>query len=140
MWLAAMNELLLGLFLLATLIFWQQGRFFWSAVCYCGAIFSKESAPLVLALILAFELWTGGRVWLGRRHLFLLVPTILGLALYAFTASDNSLIQSGSYSLTAHSLPVWMKTFARLAVSERPMERWGPVIIRSLRCGNAVIP
>ena len=112
MWLAAMNELLLGLFLLATLILWQRGRFFWSAVCYCGAIFSKESAPLVVAMILTLELWTGGRVRLGRRYLFLLVPTLL--ALFTYVASDNSLIQSGAYSLTAHSVGVWMKTLARL--------------------------
>ncbi len=115
MWLAAMNELLLGLFLLATLILWREGRFFWSAACYCGAIFSKESAPLVLVLIPMIELCTSRRFRLGRRHLLLLVPTVFATALFVWGASENSLIQSGAYSLRAHSLLVWMKTFGRLA-------------------------
>ncbi len=46
MWLAGMNEALLGAAALATLIFWRKQRYLWSAACYFGALFSGDSVGI----------------------------------------------------------------------------------------------
>src|SRR6266702_3340079 len=48
MWIAAMNETLLGSFVLSTLVLWFRGHYLISAIFLLLALFSKESAAIAV--------------------------------------------------------------------------------------------
>src|SRR6185436_18030758 len=76
MWIAAMNETLLGCFVMLTLIFWLKRRYGWSTLCYAVALFSKESALVILALIPIVQLYRGEKPF-PRSYAWLMLPTAL---------------------------------------------------------------
>ena len=73
MWIAAMNETLLGLFVLSTLVLWFRGHYLISAIFLLLALFSKESAFVILLLIALLELKQRERK-LFRAYALLLLP------------------------------------------------------------------
>jgi hypothetical protein len=112
-WLAAMNETLLGLFILATLICWFRDRYWQALLFYLLALFSKESAVIVLALIPLFNLYQGKRPF-SRPWLLLLAPTCIFGALMIYTWSANFMIGNKSYALGPHAALVVVLTLHKL--------------------------
>ncbi len=115
MWLGGMHEAWQGLLALATILLWMRERYVAAAACYVVALFSKESAPVVLLLLACVEVWRGHPLRFRRRYWLLLAPTLLWLPLFAATMSDNSLAVSGLYSLGPHGAPVFAWSLHRLA-------------------------
>jgi hypothetical protein len=115
MWINGMHESLQGMFGLATLIAWIRDRYAWSAIFYIAALFSKESAPVLLLLLLLVESARSRKFEFRKELLYLLVPTVLFLVLYYFTAPSNVLLTHKFYALHPRALWVWMNSLHRLA-------------------------
>jgi hypothetical protein len=113
MWIAAMNETLLGLFVLLTLILWRKQRFRWSALCYVLALFSKESAMVTLALVPMIHLYKKEKPF-TREYLWLVVPSALCAALFLAQWSSNFMISNGFYSFGPQAGVVLLKSLQRL--------------------------
>jgi hypothetical protein len=96
MWITAMGETLQGLFVLCTLIAWLRKRYVWSALFFFLALFSKESALLVLALVPLLQ-WQQGEKLLPKAFAVLLAPTAIFALAFLFTWSNNHLIQNHMY-------------------------------------------
>ena len=119
MWLSGSTEPLLAFFGLLSFLCWirfaENRRAAWyaaSLVAFCFALFSKESAVILVALLalpVALQ-----RAW---RTMFFLIPFAAfaaAAAMSIFLHSDSFRFQDGSFSLHA---PVWMIlpfNFARL--------------------------
>jgi len=115
MWLAGMNEALMGLCALATLLLWTKERYLWSLLFYFLALFSKESALAILFLLLLVEFWAGKRIVPRREHLYFLVTTFFFAGLFLYTSSANHHIFFGFYAFGPHALGVWVNSLHRLA-------------------------
>ena len=75
-WLAAMNETLLGFFVFSTLILWMRQEYGWALAAYSAALFSKESAPVVLMMIPLLQAHRGKPAF-PRQYWMLLLPTVV---------------------------------------------------------------
>ena len=115
MWFAGINELLLGAFLLATLLLWAKRRFLWSVLAYLAALFSKESAPVVLLLVPLVEFWRTRRAPPKKEYCYFLLATLIWGGLFIYTAPTNHHIVHGFYNFGAHALAVLVKSLHRLA-------------------------
>ncbi len=115
LWLGGMHELLAGFFLMLCLLLWARDRHYWSLLAYGLALFSKESAPVVLLLIPVTEVWRGRRFVPNRAYLFFWGLTGLFGLLFLSTASSNSLIGGGFYSFGPRALLVLVKSLHKLA-------------------------
>jgi hypothetical protein len=133
MWIAAMNETLLGLFVLSTILLWLKGYRFVAALCFLLALFSKESAPIVLLLIPIVQWQRGEKVPL-RQMVPLLAPLVIFSAVFFWTWSGNSMIQHGVYAAGPHALLVLGRSlhllfrpsfYVLLVVSLLATRRWG---------------
>src|SRR5262245_40099664 len=109
MWIAAMNETLLGMFVLATLLLWFKGRYLASAVAFLLALFSKESAPIVL-LAIPFIRWQRGEKPFAREMIMLVVPICIFAAVFVWTWPGNSMIQQGVYEIGPRALLVLVRS------------------------------
>jgi len=161
MWYSAIYELYLALFLLLCLIAWIA----WlrspsdkpllqtaSLVCFVLALASKESAVMVIPLLvlpLLFE-----RAWL-RRGLGGLVPfAVLSLAWFGWMflgGADHQRLGDGSFSLRAPVLITWLHSFGRLLwvfgvlslatlVLLRDKTRWKLLLLAGLWISLALLP
>lgn len=114
MWLAAMNETLLGLFMLLCLLSWEAKRKSWSSLLYVPALFSKESALILMGLIPCIS----GRSVPTRRdiiHYCTLGCVSAGfIALFFTLASRNFMINTGTYSLGTHAITVFFNSMHRM--------------------------
>jgi hypothetical protein len=73
MWLAAMNETLSVFFILLTLMCWFRGRRAHAALAFTAALFSKESAVMLIVLLPLVETNRGKQVaW--RDYWILALP------------------------------------------------------------------
>ncbi len=115
LWLNGMHESLQGLFALAAVLFWLQGRWKWSLAAYCLALFSKESAALILALIPVTEYWRDDRLSWRREFAWFAVPTALFGLLFLALRSTNSLLVGGYYALGPGAAWVWLNSLHRIA-------------------------
>jgi len=115
MWINGMHESLQGAFGLATLIAWIRGRYRWCAIFYIAALFSKESAPVFLLLLPLVESGRSRQFEFRKELLYLLVPTVLFLVLYYFTAPANHFLTHKFYALHPRALWVWVNSLHRLA-------------------------
>lgn len=120
-WLSAMNESLMTLFSLLAAIAWLSGRRAWAALAFLAALFSKESALILLALLPLLDFLAGKygtrqeRRDVLRGYLFLLPPAALfGLAYWA-AWNQHSMLQQGYYRLGPQALGVIMWSLHRLA-------------------------
>ena len=113
MWITGMGETLQGLFVLCTLLAWLKHRYLWSGVFFFLALFSKESALMVLALVPALQ-------WQQRKKLFppaygiLLIPVAIFAAVFLHTWSTNHFIQKNVYVIGPQAAMVVGRTLLRL--------------------------
>lgn len=114
MWLGGMHELWLGFAALATVLLWAQDRFVASALVYLGALFCKESAPVILLLVPLVDFWRFRRLSFRREYTWFLLPTFLFAILFLSTAQANSLIAGEFYAVGFHGIPVLLKSLHRL--------------------------
>jgi hypothetical protein len=114
MWLSAINESLLGAFLLASLIFWIRERFLLAGLSCVMAWLSKESAVMIVPLALALDLTLAGRRPRFVKYLYLLVPSVFFLVVAWTTSASNPLVSHGFYAFTWRSAPVLLNSVHRL--------------------------
>lgn len=115
LWLGGMHEALLGLFLLAALLCWTVQKWSWCLIFYCLALFSKESAPVLLLLIPVLEFWRQKRIIPPKQFGLLLIPTFGFGLLFLYQIQDNSLVSYGFYAFGSHALVVFLKSLHSLA-------------------------
>ena len=113
MWLAAMNETLLGFFVFLTLLLWIRGRYGWASLCFLGALFSKESGLIVLLLVPLIDALRR-REYPGRHYVLLLVPTIFFGSVFLLTLAGNFQIGNRTYTPGLHAVLVLVKSLHRL--------------------------
>jgi hypothetical protein len=112
MWPAAMNETLLFLFVLATLLSWLKGRRWMACLLLLCALFSKESALVVLVLVPLLQLKMNQR--LSKDSFWLLVPAAVFAAVFVYTWPKNFMVAENAYRFGAHAGLVILKSLARL--------------------------
>ncbi len=113
MWLAAMNEELLTLFVLAAILLWLHDRHIWSAAACLGALFSKESAAAILLLLPLIDIAANHRPFLRRQILCLVIPVAIFGLVFILSLPENALVDSGSYGLGVRALTVWLISLHR---------------------------
>jgi hypothetical protein len=113
MWIGSMNETLLFFFVALTLVLWIRRRYAWSVVPYFFALFSKESAVVVLPAVVLIDYYLE-RGWSFRRYAPLLVPTGIGAAVYLLTLSNNFMIHSDIHAFRWHAALVLVISLHRL--------------------------
>ena len=113
MWLSGMTESLLAFFILLTLISWTKGRPILATFCFVGALFSKESAVVVLAAIPLLQIYRGKRPF-TREYGLLLIPTVLAAIIFLATWKTNPMISFGLHKISGNALLVLGKSLHRL--------------------------
>jgi hypothetical protein len=114
MWLAAMNETLLGLCLLVCLLLWEKGLPAWGSLPYVAGLFSKESAIVFLALLPLLERRSRGSLRCHRGYLLLLgISGAFGILFYLLTA-ENFMLGTGTYAFGFQAVPVFLVSLHRL--------------------------
>jgi hypothetical protein len=113
MWLAAMNETLSAIFILATLILWIRQRHGWALLCYALALISKESAPIVLMLLPIVQ-WRLKKPLFPRAYLLYFLPTAIFGLVFLKTWAANSMIHYQIYAVTPFAFVVLLMTLHRL--------------------------
>jgi hypothetical protein len=101
MWIGAINEMLVGLFILLTLLFWVRRRYGFAVASYAVALWSKESAVVVLLLVPLIDLFMQRDAW--RQYLRLLLPTAIFVAAFLITASQNFMLKNGIHAVGWHA-------------------------------------
>jgi hypothetical protein len=82
---------------------------------YCAALFTKESAPVVLGLLPLAEAWKRGELKLRREYWYLVIPTLAFCGVFILTVANNSLVSNDFYAFwPAHALKVLAKSLHRL--------------------------
>jgi hypothetical protein len=149
MWLAAMNETLSGFFVFLTLLLWLRERYRLAALTFLAALFSKESAVIVLLLVPLIDFCRRVRPpWL--RYLTFAGPTILFAAVFLITLRGNFQVGNGTYAPSLHAGLVLLKSLHRLCwpwayvvlivvlymyrgVSNlAPIARWGLLVVAAM--------
>jgi hypothetical protein len=114
MWLAAMNETLQGFFLLLCLVLWKAKRTVLSVLMYLPALFSKESALILMAILPWLERISGHRLRCIKRYGFFIAASIVFAVLFSILAARNFMINTGTYSLGFQAIPVFLLSMHRL--------------------------
>ena len=113
MWIGAMNETLLGFFVMLTLLLWIRGRYGMALASYSLALISKESAVIVLLIVPIVEIVRGNQnFW--RYYIRLFLPTSIFAAAFLFTLSKNFMINNGIHAFGWHALLVLPNSIHRL--------------------------
>jgi hypothetical protein len=126
MWLAAMNETLAAVFIVAALILWTGNKHGWALLCYTLALISKESSPILLLLIPLVQ-WRQRKPLFTRAYLLYFIPSAIFALVFVETWSANTMVQYHLYAVSPHALLVllislhrllwpWMYLFAALAI------------------------
>jgi hypothetical protein len=132
MWLSASNELLLALFGLLSFLCWvrfveDRGAAWYAAslIAFCFALFSKESAIILVAL-LALPVVLH-RAWRAISFLIPFAAFAAAAAISIFITRSNSFrFQDGSFSLHAPFWLIWPFNFGRL------LWIWGLVMLAAI--------
>ena len=82
---------------------------------YSAALFSKESAPVVLLLVPLVEFWHSRRGPPKQEYCYFLLATLIWGGLFIYTAPANHHIAHGFYNFGTHTLAVLVKSLHRLA-------------------------
>src|SRR5437667_10484636 len=109
MCIAAMNETLLGLFVLSTLVLWFRGHYLVSAIFLLLALFSTQSAAIAVLVIPLIRRQRGEKV-LTPQMIPLLVPIFIFLAVFLWSLPANGMIQHGVYQVGPHAALVVGRT------------------------------
>jgi hypothetical protein len=132
-WLAAMNETLLGLFVFLTLLLWFRGRYGWASLSFLAALFSKESALIVLLLVPLTDILRRREIqW--RHYVLLLAPSIIFGSVFLFTLAGNFQIGNRTYVPGFHAGLVLLKSLHRL------LWPWAYVIVIAVLITKKAIP
>jgi hypothetical protein len=113
MWVSAMNETLMAVFIVAALLLWLKNRHAWALLCYSLALISKESAPILLLLIPVLQ-WRQKKPLFTREYWLYFIPTAVFAAVFLKTWSANSMIHYQIYAVSPHALLVVAVTMHRL--------------------------
>lgn len=125
MWLAAMNETLSVCFMLLTSLFWLRGRQAIAALIFIAALYSKESALILVLLLPLVELNRGKHVaW--RDYWILALPAMLFSVFFILTLSVNFQLGHGTYALGPQGLLVLIKSLHRL------IWPWGYLVVAAV--------
>jgi len=117
MWLAAMNETLLGFFLLSCLVMWETRRTAYSVFPYVAALFSKESALMLIGLLPWFDRLSENREHQARRrfaYCLIVLVSIAFLALFFVLVAGNFMLTAGTYVFGFHAVLVFLLSMHRL--------------------------
>jgi len=118
-WLSAVNELLVGFFVLAVLWAAHSSRYKTCLVLYCAALVSKESGAVAVVLLLLLLLLlsqAGGRQRPPRWFWFAMaLITVAYLIWFAALMNTNPLIQGRFYSIKPSALLVLAYSLHKLA-------------------------
>ncbi len=114
MWLSAMNEELLTMFIQLALLMWMRERYVLSAAACMGALFSKESAAVILLLLPLVDFAARRRFALRWQILYIAAPTAAFASAFLSGLSANPLARSGLYGLGGQPLLVWLVSLHRL--------------------------
>src|SRR5262249_7940884 len=125
MWIGAMNETLVGFFVILTLLMWVRGRYGIGLASYSLALISKESAAIVLLIVPIVEIYRGNRnFW--RYYIRLFIPTGIFAAAFLFTLSKNFMVNNGIHTFGLHALLVLPNSVHRL------LWPWGYILVALL--------
>lgn len=114
MWLAAMNETLLGLCLLACLHLWDRDLYGLGALVFFVGLFSKESALVFLALLPLLAWRSKGSVRFHRGYALVLGIAAAFAFLFHRLSSSNFMISAGTYAFSFRAVPVLLLSMHRL--------------------------
>src|SRR5688572_3990064 len=114
MWLAGMSDALLGFSVLCALILLLKGRYLLGALAYSAALFSKESAPILLPFLVLCEYPTARKVRFRRHYWYLIIPSLVFSILFIYLMSRNVMLSHGLYAFRAHAFLVLGRSFHRL--------------------------
>ena len=114
MWLAGMNDALLGFCVLGALILQLRGRYLLGSLAYLAALFSKETAPILLPLLVLCDYSMAGKVKFRRHYWYLIIPTLAFSILFIYLMSRNVMLTHGLYAFKAHAFLVLGRSFHRL--------------------------
>ena len=113
MWIGAMNETLVGFFVMLTLLMWVRGRYGIALASYSLALISKESAAIVVLIVPIVEIYRGNRnFW--RYYIWLFLPTGIFAAAFLLTLSKNFMVNNGIHAIGWHALVVLPNSIHRL--------------------------
>jgi hypothetical protein len=133
MWLAAMNETLLGFFSFLTMLLWLRGRDSWAALSFLAALFSKESAVMLLLLVPLIDVLRGTRIsW--QRYVVLAAPLSIFVVMFVWTLSGNFQVGNRTYTPSLHAALVLLKSLHRL------FWPWAYVLVTLLLVTQRTIP
>ena len=113
MWLAAMNETLSAFFIFATFLLWFRGRRVPATLTFVAALYSKESAVILIVLLPLAE-WMRGRRVSWTDYWALAAPAMLFVILFLLTLSANFQVGQGTYALSVRGVLVLLKSLHRL--------------------------
>jgi len=113
MWLSASAEAMLAFSILAMLVLWVRDRHLLSALMYCVALVSKESAPVAVLLIPLID-WFRGKLGARREYLFFVPPTLAFGAVFLWVSSNNPMIQANIYEFGPHAIETALRSLHRL--------------------------
>jgi hypothetical protein len=114
MWLAGMSDALLGFSVLCALILQLKGRYLLGALAYLAALFSKESALILLPLLVLCEYPTARKVAFRRHYWYLIIPSLVFSILFIYLMSGNVMLSHGLYAFRVHAFLVLGRSFHRL--------------------------
>jgi hypothetical protein len=99
---------------LGALILQLKERYLPSALAYSVALFSKESAPILLPLLVLCEYSTTGKMKFRRHYWYLIIPSLVFSILFIYLMSSNVMLTHGLYAFSAHAFLVLGRSFHRL--------------------------
>jgi hypothetical protein len=113
MWLSAMNETLMAFFAVLTLLLWAKDRYAWASLTFVLALLSKESAS-VLPLLAVMVHWRQGKPLIGKKLLWLAIPTAAFVFTFLATKNANHMISGQNYAFGLQAVSVLLRTMNRL--------------------------
>jgi hypothetical protein len=113
MWLSAVAEAMLGTCVLAMLILWIDGRRGASTLVYCLALFTKESAPVAMLLVVVVD-WLRGQDIRSFRYAWFVPPTVGFAMIFWWVSTTNPMVQEGLYAFGPHAAGVLLRSMHRL--------------------------
>jgi hypothetical protein len=112
---------------------WLAAKYGWALAAYTAALFSKESAPVLLMIIPCLEIERGKPAF-SRPFFRFLLPTAVFAGIFLYTLRANFMVGHGTYALSGHAVWVWLNSLHRLVWP------WGYLLIPMLWMVNGKWP
>lgn len=114
MWLSAMNELYLAFFLLLFFHCWIRARYVAAAAMFLCALFSKESALILLLALPWMEYWRSGRLKWRSGYLVLIFPLGIFAVPMLATMDQHLIFSSDDYGFSFSAATVLIHSLHKL--------------------------